>query len=285
MPTTSPFTTPPILSINPIFDYTSQQSYLNEVAALQKEQNDEIAELQRAQTTFDNINKAFENTSNTNAGILTDQDKVIDLVNQEYYRLYQKKKYVDDAVYGQERAALLNDSYRLKYIEYTKMLIAFVIVLVIIIALYQFKTVFPPFVIDLSVFVLCTLLLFYCYFVYTNLAARDPLNFNEINLIPPARLSPHQANLNKASGSAQNITNLFSNELNGLGECLGPACCADGTYFDPTSTQCLPGTAPPTTASPTTSAPTGQCSASGSSGSGDVAPGIYNGGTAVYYTN
>jgi hypothetical protein len=252
---------------------TNQQSYSEQIAALQE-----------AQKTFDKMNINFENTNNTNAGILTDQDKVIDLVNQEYYRLLQKKKFVDDAVYGQERAALLNDSYRMKYIEYTKMLIAFVIVLVIIIALFQFKTLFPPFVIDLSVFLLCTFLLFYCYFVYSNLAARDSLYFDELDLNPPVALTPQQANLNQASGSTRNISNLFSDELNGLGECLGSACCADGTYFDPTTTQCLPGNPPPTTSPPTIAAPTGQCSASDSSSSKSV-KGIYNGGTAVYYTN
>jgi hypothetical protein len=277
MATTSPTST---ITPTPTNDCRLQQSYLTKIDSLQKTQSDEITALQQAQIGFNNINKIFENTNNTNAGLLTDQDKVIDLVNQEYYRLLQKKKNIDDAVYGQERAALLNDSYRMKYIEYTKMLIAFVIVLIIIIALYQFKTMFPPFVIDLSVFVLCTFLLFYCYFVYSNLAARNPLQFEEIQLNPPSVLTTQ-----KPSDSAQNVSNLFSNELNGLGECLGSACCADGTYFDPTTTQCLPGTAPPTTAPATTAAPTGSCSIPGSSTSGEVAPGIYNGGTAVYYTN
>jgi hypothetical protein len=245
------------------------------------------------QTALDKVNDTLQ--KDALHGVLTDQDRIIDLVNQEYSRLIQKKKSVDDAYYGLERASLLNDSYRKKYVEYTKILVAFVITMVLILAIYQFKdsilTFIPSFLIDFLVFVICTLSLFYCYFVYVGIRNRDSVYFDELGQDDPNLLSPSQFQANQAAANAAlesgNQFNLFASGL----DCVGPDCCADGTYFDFSNgkARCLPGVAPTTSPSPTTSITTSPCQAAAAANIGGKLGANYGGGintnNITYYTD
>ena len=49
-------------------------------------------------------------------------------VDFEYNRLVEKKKTVDDAVSGQKRASVLNESYRKRFARYTQIIMAIYII-------------------------------------------------------------------------------------------------------------------------------------------------------------
>ena len=65
-------------------------------------------------------------TLNTN-DVLIKQKEMINIVNSEQKRLNEKKQSVDNALEGQQRLITLNNSYRLRYADYTKMIIIFTI--------------------------------------------------------------------------------------------------------------------------------------------------------------
>jgi hypothetical protein len=77
-------------------------------------------------TTLDNYYNAFLNQGNQNTVVLSDQAKVAEILNIENERLQEKKKNVDIAYSSRMRAAMLNENYRLRYTEYTKIIILFV---------------------------------------------------------------------------------------------------------------------------------------------------------------
>lgn len=186
-------------------------------------------------------------------GYLTDQAEVIDLVNTEYSRLQQKKSSIDAAMDGQIRAALLNESYRKRYVEYTRILIVFVITFVIVFSMIQMQNslleYIPSFVFDLSIFVICTLALVYCYFIYSGIIQRDKMYFDELDFSNQKVLTSSEIDQQNKLNQQQGL--LFNNnannfDLSGNMLCVGPACCSNNQTYDPVSSKCI---APVTTSS------------------------------------
>jgi hypothetical protein len=164
-----------------------------------------------------------------------------DIVDTEKNRLLLKKQNVDNALEGRKRAALLNDSYRQRYAEYTKMIIVVVFTLVIFVALTllgRYVTIIPSFIIELLCIITIAIGLFMCYFIYLDIAGRDKLNYNEINLDGPSILTPNQIAQNqKTQAAAGNL--LGTIKLQG---CIGNDCCSTGTVWDASNSVCIVGT-------------------------------------------
>ena len=83
-------------------------------------------------------------TLNTN-DVLIKQTEMINIVNNEQRRLNEKKQSVDNALEGQKRLITLNNSYRLRYADYTKMIIIITILLSIFILVSLAKKYIPFF--------------------------------------------------------------------------------------------------------------------------------------------
>jgi len=149
-----------------------------------------------------------------------------------------KKQNIDNALESQHRTATLNESYRQRYIQYTKMVIVVVISLAIIIAvifLGRFFTVIPSFIIDVLIFIVMLSATFICYFIYADIAIRDKMYFDEINLDNPTILTPDQ--LSKQLKVQANAGNLLGS-INLIG-CVGNDCCSTGTVWDPSNSVCV----------------------------------------------
>lgn len=175
--------------------------------------------------------------ANTSANsILTEQNKMIDIVKSEQERLEKKKMLIDQADQEERRKVLLTDSNRLRKEETTKIIIVLILCIVIHILLflcvkYFFEPPIDPGVNTLFIllhlfnFAIWTLVAFY---IYINIQARSHINFNKLEL-PPPKLT--------ASSTSPAISD-YSNLFKDLGLCYSDGCCGENTYWDEKSGIC-----------------------------------------------
>ena len=169
--------------------------------------------------------------ANTSANsILTEQNKMIDIVKSEQERLEKKKMLIDQADQEERRKVLLTDSNRLRKEETTKIIIVLILCIVIHILLflcvkYFFEPPIDPGVNTLFIllhlfnFAIWTLVAFY---IYINIQTRSHINFNKLEL-PPPKLT--------ASSTSPAISD-YSNLFKDLGLCYSDGCCGENTYWD-----------------------------------------------------
>ena len=191
------------------------------------------------------LNDAYSRANASSTQVLTDQEAVNDILLKEKKRLELKKNDIETAFESQKRGVLLNDSFRKRYQEYTKMVVVVIITLVVFVGLImigRLLPIIPSFIIDLSCIITITIGIIVCYLMYTNIQARDKINFDELSLSNPVVLS--KSDIASQTAAARSSGNLLGS-IN-LGECVGAACCSDasGTVWDMSQSMCVVKTTP-----------------------------------------
>jgi hypothetical protein len=171
------------------------------------------------------------NDANTSAeNILTEQNKMIDIVETEKARLDKKKLLIDQAEMEERRKVLLTESNQLRKAAYTKVIMVFILCVFIHICLLLItRHLFTPpleqgvntlfVLLHIFNFALWTLVAFY---IYINIQSRSQINFNKLELPPPHLLHT------SSSPANANYNNLFKD----LGLCYSDGCCGDNTSWD-----------------------------------------------------
>jgi hypothetical protein len=224
---------------SPVFDLTGiydvQRSYVTDLCGGDLELSDKVVALQNQLNT---MNHDYQTAGVTTNNLLTDQYQVQNIVDTEYNRLLAKKQNIDDALIGQQRAVLLNESYRLRYVQYTKILILFITALVISFVAFQLKNSWlsfvPSFLFDFIIFLVWLAVVMLSYFIYSDIQRRDHINFNELSLPPPVINSSEDlaAKQNKAAQSGDLLGSIGA-------PCVGEACCdSSNNFWDPTLGKC-----------------------------------------------
>jgi hypothetical protein len=192
-------------------------------------------------TNLNNISNSL--TTNTAPYILSQQDKVLDVINTELSRLEIKKQSIDGAESSQKRLALFNETYRKRYKQYTKivLILFFTIVLCIIISVIQSYIFFIPEVLYILVYsIIISVAIIWSIRVYFEILNRDSINYDQIH----ANMSTPSA----ISGTA--VSNDTSGNLLGtvdLGNCYDSSCCSTGTIWDKMTHTCIIKTTDTTT--------------------------------------
>jgi hypothetical protein len=222
----------------------AQQNYLNAIKN-KATTPESAASADSAKAMLNNIYNGYGQADKYSSQVLTNQTQMSDIVNTELTRLQQKKKSIDNALTTRERVAELNNSYRLRYVEYTKMIAIVVLALVVFIAARMAGKYFPAIpsiVIDIVYILLfCgTTILLYNQMAYIQ--NRDVLYFDRLNLNGPNMKSAAQiANDKKAAGLSGNLLDSIN-----IGACVGETCCSEGTIWDLSNSVCAPVKAPTT---------------------------------------
>lgn len=214
-----------------------QSNYLN---SLNSGTDDDQAKLTDIHDKLKILNDNYNTANVSSTQVLTNQDKVNEIVLSEKQRLEMKKNDVDTALSGQKRAILLNDSFRKRYQEYTKMVIVVIISLAVFIGIVMIGRVLPiipSFIIDLLCVIVIAIGVIICYLIYVNIQSRDKVNFDELSLTNPS--IPSASDIAKSTAAAQASGNLLGS-IN-LGTCVGAACCSDasGTVWDMSQSMCV----------------------------------------------
>lgn len=209
------------------------------------------------QNKLQGLSQSYVDANTSGAAVLNQQNQVIDIINAEQQRLNEKQYLMNQTKVQQDRIALLNNSYRLRYAQYTKIVIVLIIGLCIHIVLRLIGSYFTQvpngFLILLHVINILVCLIIISY-IYVDILSRDQINFNQIDLPPPT--------LNGVGGpaAAPDSGSLFGDL--GIG-CVGEECCGNGTTWNSALGVCgttnvvtpAPASTPAPTTLNTTSAP------------------------------
>ena len=158
-------------------------------------------------------------------GIVQRQEFINNAITDENQRATEKFNSVKYALSGQERDIILNESYRLKYMAYTNILIAVIVAIIVYLALINIQpfifgfTIFM--IIGAGLFILLGCIAYICFIIYT-IYSRDSVDFNKITLDPPKMGSG-------VSGDIGSTTPYIPSNGD---------CCNVGTVWNPTVGKC-----------------------------------------------
>jgi len=202
------------------------------------------------QNTLTSVDSAIN--SNVYAGVVSQQDAVKGILDQETERLNLKKQSIEQAKSGQDRVLTMNESYVMRNREYLKILIATCVILGAVAATFalQGQDLIPSGISTLLVVVLLTVWAIYSFNIYMGILGRDPIYFDQITgpAVPNSRAT---STASATSGTGGNLLAMAN-----LGACVGSTCCAQGTQWEK-ATQTCRTTCP--TATPLWNSTTGAC--------------------------
>ena len=163
--------------------------------------------------------------------VLTKQNEVNDFLTTEMNRLTEKESQIDNARKGQKRVLMLNESYRMRQAEYTKLIIASVFVLASVILIKYLRASFailPDAIYTLIHIIMFSGLIIYAMVIYIKISSREKTNFNRLD-IP----SPHVA-IDAAEKLYEKRKNAGYLGVNYSDLCIGAACCNPDDNTHPT---------------------------------------------------
>lgn len=191
--------------------------------------------------SLNTINTKLLNLNGNIQNTLTNQDDVLKILRTENSRLLGKKEEVDTAISSQNRMINLNDSYRKRYLDYMRIIILVVFVLVIVVGLRMFSKLVPAvpsLVSEILIVVVVFIGVVTCYSMYANISIHDRLLYDELSIKP----------LNVTPNPIPPVPTTRSPNGNGSGlGCVNEECCSAGTSWDSATGTCLPNvtTLPP----------------------------------------
>lgn len=206
-----------------------QNSELSYIRSNSFPSNTEIAPLQ---TSLNQTTAAIQMMDGSINNAITKQTELNDIVSTEKERLAGKKISVDNARDGQKRLILLNDTYRKRYLQYMKILIAIVIVLAIfwgLQALETYITFIPSAIFDLLMIINFVVGLIYIYLVYVDINTRDLIEYDKLSINGPSAKTKSDITAQKDG----------SDLLKPINACANETCCSEGTTWDEVTGKCI----------------------------------------------
>lgn len=188
-------------------------------------------------TLNDSLNNNYTNIKVINGSVnnaISRQNDVLGIVNGETTRLAEKKKSVDNARDGQKRLMLLNDSYRKRYLQYMKIIIAVVIILAVFWVLKMaetYITIIPSIIFEFLIVLDIAIGIIYIYLVYRDIQNHDLIEYDKLIIQPPPDNS--KSNNNTISKPGDDL-------LKSSKSCNDQNCCAEGTTWDEANAKCKP---------------------------------------------
>ena len=167
---------------------------------------------------YNGLNATILNTND----VLIKQKDMIQIIDNENNRLREKKQNVDNALEGQQRLITLNNSYRLRYADYIKILIIITISISIYVCISlarKYIPFFPEVVYNIVVILLIPLTIIILYYKYVELISHNKLYYDELEFTPPKMLSAEDRLKEKVAYK----TNILKSGdiLGGLEGCIG----------------------------------------------------------------
>lgn len=230
----------PIIPLNGLLDI--QQHYLNDLERITTNANTNVStSLSGIQNKLAQLNSSFANANTSASGILTEQDKIKEIIEKEYERISVAKDEIDNVHFGKMRSIQLNDSYRKRNMEYMRIVIAIIIALVIYVILAIFV---PEPIYSISTIILFSVLFIYCAKTVWEIYKRENINYDRLDLMPPSdALSQNRTN---AILSAKATAEADSSAKSASTVCVGESCCSTGSRWDASMNKCIISCSDPT---------------------------------------
>ena len=227
--------------LNSIF--TIHNSYLSDMRYLNQPGNTQnvSGQLKDANTKLANLDRDMKRSNASASEAVTYQNEVYEIISEENKRLDKKKDQIDQAMVGQERVMKLNDSYRKRYTQYTKIMIGAIITLALFYIIRMLETSFqfiPNWIINLLVIIVVSAGTLYCMVLYSDILQRDKLDFDKVS---SDSLTSALKMANNTGATDKGKTDLMKS-VPGM-PCYGPQCCSGNTIWDVSNSVCIIDTA------------------------------------------
>jgi len=187
-----------------------------------------------------NLYNGLNNTTLNTNDVLIKQKEMINIVDSEKQRLHEKKQNVDNALEGQNRLIMMNNSYRLRYTDYTKMLVILTVsffIFVLATLAKKYIPFFPEALYNIIVIILVPVTMIMIYYKYVNIVNHNKLNYDELEFKPPIMLSADERLKEEVSRKTDILKT--GNLLGGLEGCIGAQCCSGNTIWDSGNSVCV----------------------------------------------
>ena len=217
----------------------------NYLAGLVQQSNSDTADptalnskVLKLQGELTNLYTKFKDANVSSMDVLDKQRETSAIINDEKERLLQKKQSIDNALIGKQRAIALNDSYRLRQTQITRIKVTMVITLAIcifLVLLGRRYPALPSILITLLILIVLLIGVVYSLFIYSEISSRSKLNYNELDLGGPKVLSPEEE---KAARLKAYKKGDLLGTINPLG-CIGSDCCSKETVWDKEQSKCV----------------------------------------------
>jgi len=225
------------------FDLSSvfhvQQDYLFDTAIHNANANSApqiVGYVSDVQNKLKSLSGQFQDANTSSQAVLAHQQQMLDIVNAERDRLEAKKQLVDSADMQQQHVMVMNNTYRKKYTDYTKVVIVCVIgigVFILLRMMGNFLQV-PEWIVLLLHIVNIVICMMVITMIYAVIQSRDRIDYDKLNLPPP--------NTGPASALSKDISNVSL-----FGQfCWGEQCCDsnNGVVWDERLGMCISKKAP-----------------------------------------
>jgi hypothetical protein len=222
---------------NSNFDLSSvfkvQSNYLSDIKSnnLQSATNSaQVAtDVHNLQKQLLSTSKTYADANTSSGAVLSEQEKIISIIENEQARLDEKQVILDNALVLEQRKVMFTNTKRLQYTAYTKMMLVTVFGLCVHVVLRLFSgedsNVFIT-LMHIANIIICGIIIMY---MYVNMRSRSEINFNQLNIPPPFKDNSQTAN------AQPDFDNIFAGD-----GCIGDSCCGTGTQWDDSNTICIP---------------------------------------------
>jgi len=226
----------PVIPLNGLLEI--QQNYLNDLEriTLNGSVNTTTA-LSGVQQKLADLNSSFSNANTSANSILTQQDKMKDIIDKEYERISLAKQEVDNIHLGKMRYIELNDSYRKRHVDYMRIVLAILVALIIYVLVALFV---PEPIYSISLIIVFSVLLIYSGSIGLEIYKRENTNHDRLNLKPPSKLREDKLLTPSAAPSTA------STSVPGSTTCVGEACCSSDSRWDAPMNKCIKKCVDPT---------------------------------------
>ena len=217
-----------------------QQNYLGNLVTNSSNPGNVAAQISTLNTNLNGLSSSLGN--NSAAYVLTGQNTVYDIVQREKSRLNSKKQSVDNALYGKTRLIELNNSYRKRYAQYTRMVVIIVFTLLIILGISYLKNIpaIPSSLLDLLIIIVISVSSIWCLMILFDINYnRDKIYYDEIDTNSPLLIQPNQISKNLKGTTAGSGTTINYGLGNFNGMCMGQNCCPAPLNYDSASSTCV----------------------------------------------
>jgi len=182
-------------------------------------------------TNTQNLKTSLDATNQLSDTLLSNQNSMKDIVNNESARLEQKKNSIDNAFESQKRAVYMNDNTQKRYNAYIKIFTftsTILVITFIITLLSNYFTFIPSIAYNIIYIVLFSITIIYDISIISEIQKHEKLDYDRLELRKPN------------SGDSVPVADTSGIDLN-FGACANEACCkGNKIYFDPKEYVCKP---------------------------------------------
>ena len=198
--------------------------------------------------TLSGVNNYYQNALSSSQGTLTEQSAAITIVENELNKAKKRLEFLEAEKNNKIRLVEINDYYGDKYAEHGALMkiVIFTLVPIIILAILNSKGILPTTIYLILLSIIAAIGGYFFWVRFGSIITRDSMNYQEYNWYFNADAAP--------TANSDDDTDPWAS--NGMGTCIGDACCSDGQTYDETLNQCISNSIVDSTSTSTTTSTT-----------------------------